>query len=81
MDRAHRLGQMKQVTVYRLITRGTIEERIQQRALQKDIVQKVVIAGGDFETPEGHSTLKAKDVASLLLDDFEDVWVIEHSTK
>lgn len=38
MDRAHRLGQTKQVTVYRLITRNTIEERILQRAKQKDEV-------------------------------------------
>ncbi len=30
MDRAHRLGQTRQVTVYRLITRGTIEERIRK---------------------------------------------------
>ncbi len=32
MDRAHRLGQTRQVTVYRLICKGTIEERILQRA-------------------------------------------------
>ncbi len=32
MDRAHRLGQTKQVTVYRLICKGTIEDRILQRA-------------------------------------------------
>jgi DNA helicase INO80 len=38
MDRAHRLGQTKQVTVYRLITKGTIEERILMRAKQKDEV-------------------------------------------
>uniref|UniRef100_A0A1B0CT01 Chromatin-remodeling ATPase INO80 n=1 Tax=Lutzomyia longipalpis TaxID=7200 RepID=A0A1B0CT01_LUTLO len=35
MDRAHRLGQTKQVTVYRLICKGTIEERILQRAREK----------------------------------------------
>jgi len=35
MDRAHRLGQTKQVTVYRMITKGTIEERILLRAKQK----------------------------------------------
>ena len=45
MDRAHRLGQTRQVTVYRLITRGTIEERIRHRALQKEEVQRVVISG------------------------------------
>ena len=28
MDRAHRLGQRRIVTVYRLITRGTLEEKI-----------------------------------------------------
>ena len=38
MDRAHRLGQTKQVTVYRLIVRGTIEERILQRAHEKSEV-------------------------------------------
>ena len=49
MDRSHRLGQTKQVTVYRLVTKGTIEERILQRAMEKDAVQKVVIASGAFE--------------------------------
>lgn len=38
MDRAHRLGQTKQVTVYRLICKGTIEERILQRAQEKSEV-------------------------------------------
>ncbi|UYV68955.1 INO80 [Cordylochernes scorpioides] len=38
MDRAHRLGQTKQVTVYRLVCAGTVEERILQRARQKSQV-------------------------------------------
>jgi DNA helicase INO80 len=38
MDRAHRLGQTRQVTVYRLITRGTIDQRIIQMAgVKKDV--------------------------------------------
>lgn len=38
MDRAHRLGQTRQVTVYRLITKGTIDERIIQLArVKKDV--------------------------------------------
>jgi len=41
MDRAHRLGQTKQVTVYRLICKGTIEERILQRAREKSEVRFV----------------------------------------
>ncbi|KAK4313947.1 hypothetical protein Pmani_014745 [Petrolisthes manimaculis] len=38
MDRAHRLGQTKQVTVYRLVCKSTIEERILQRAREKSEV-------------------------------------------
>ena len=38
MDRAHRLGQTRQVTVYRLVVKGTIEERILQRAKEKSEV-------------------------------------------
>jgi DNA helicase INO80 len=68
MDRSHRLGQTKQVTVYRLITAGTIEERIMQRAKQKDQVQKVVISGGGFQQ---QVDFKPRDIAALLLDDEE----------
>ncbi len=34
-DRAHRIGQDKQVFVYKLITRGTVEEKIYQLQLKK----------------------------------------------
>uniref|UniRef100_A0A646QDS9 Chromatin-remodeling ATPase INO80 n=1 Tax=Hemiscolopendra marginata TaxID=943146 RepID=A0A646QDS9_9MYRI len=67
MDRAHRLGQTKQVTVYRLICKGTIEERILQRAREKSEIQHMVISGGNFKP----DTLKPKEVVSLLLDDDE----------
>lgn len=42
MDRAHRLGQTRQVTVYRLVTKGSIEERILQRAKEKSEVSAVL---------------------------------------
>ena len=72
MDRAHRLGQTKQVTVYRMITRSTIEERIRKRALQKEEVQRVVISGGsgagvDFNTRSKEN--RNKDIALWLADD------------
>ncbi|QSZ30479.1 hypothetical protein DSL72_000033 [Monilinia vaccinii-corymbosi] len=74
MDRAHRLGQTRQVTVYRMITRGTIEERIRQRALQKEEVQKVVMTGGagggvDFNARSKEN--RTKDIAMWLVDDEE----------
>ncbi|BFZ53064.1 Putative DNA helicase ino80 [Savitreella phatthalungensis] len=74
MDRAHRLGQTKQVTVYRLITRNTIEERILHRAKQKEEVQKVVISGGDYRQGGGgvdfqQQKTASRDVVSWLLTD------------
>eukprot|EP00057_Strongylocentrotus_purpuratus_P034544 XP_795650.4 PREDICTED: DNA helicase INO80 [Strongylocentrotus purpuratus] len=68
MDRAHRLGQTKQVTVYRLICKGTIEEHILERAREKSEIQRMVISGGHFKLEQ----LKPKEVVSLLLDD-EDI--------
>ena len=83
MDRAHRLGQTKQVTVYRMITRGTIEERIRKRALQKEEVQRVVIQGGggagvDFNTRSKDN--RTKDIALWLADD-EQAEMIEKKEK
>ncbi|EED18233.1 SNF2 family helicase/ATPase (Ino80), putative [Talaromyces stipitatus ATCC 10500] len=83
MDRAHRLGQTRQVTVYRLITRGTIEERIRKRALQKEEVQRVVISGGaaggvDFNTR--HRENRTKDIAMWLADD-EQAELIEQKER
>ncbi|CAK7902754.1 chromatin-remodeling ATPase Ino80p [[Candida] anglica] len=70
MDRAHRLGQTRQVTVYRLLVRGTIEERMRNRAKQKEQVQQVVMEG-KAATPSKEENNKKKDVAFLLMDDEE----------
>jgi hypothetical protein len=40
-DRAHRIGQTKPVHVYRLVTQGTVEERIVQRAQKKLFLDQV----------------------------------------
>lgn len=65
MDRAHRLGQTKEVTVYRLICKETVEEKILQRASQKNTVQQLVMTGGHVQG----ELLKPEDVVSLLIDD------------
>lgn len=43
MDRAHRIGQKKVVNVYRLITKGTLEERIMGLQKFKTMVSNTVI--------------------------------------
>lgn len=74
MDRAHRLGQTKQVTVYRLLTKGTIEERMRDRAKQKEQVQQVVMEGkASLISKKDEDKSKKKDVAFLLLGDDGDV--------
>lgn len=46
MDRAHRIGQMKQVRVFRFITENTVEERIVERAEMKLRLDNIVIQQG-----------------------------------
>ncbi|KAJ6853702.1 CHD3-type chromatin-remodeling factor PICKLE [Iris pallida] len=43
MARAHRLGQINKVMIYRLITRGTIEERMMQLTKKKMILEHLVV--------------------------------------
>jgi len=69
MDRAHRVGQTRQVTVYRLICKGTVEERMLHLARNKKDVQDIVV--GNKSVAEVNS---GKEIVSMLLDD-EDVSV------
>ena len=46
MDRAHRIGQTKQVMVFRFVTENAIEEKVLQRAAQKLRLDQLVIQQG-----------------------------------
>lgn len=46
-DRAHRIGQKKQVHVFRFITESTVEERIVERAEMKLRLDAIVIQQGN----------------------------------
>jgi superfamily II DNA or RNA helicase len=59
VDRVHRIGQKSTVFVYRMVTAGTIEERIQAlQASKKDLFNRVVGGlGGDFDLSRHFSSL------------------------
>jgi superfamily II DNA or RNA helicase len=60
VDRVHRIGQTNTVFVYRMVTSGTIEERIQAlKAEKKDLFDKLIGGlGGDFDLSQHFSSLR-----------------------
>ena len=50
MDRAHRIGQTREVHIYRFVSSHTVEENMLKKANQKRLLDRVVIQEGDFTT-------------------------------
>ncbi len=66
-DRAHRIGQTRVVTAYRLIARGTIEEKVMALSAKKrELVASVL--GADDESLAGKALSRA-DVEALFADE------------
>jgi superfamily II DNA or RNA helicase len=63
MGRAHRIGQQRPVTVYRLVTAGSIEERILALHHDKRELAEGLLAGQDSAAP-----LAAAELVQLLQD-------------
>ncbi|PPS01632.1 hypothetical protein GOBAR_AA19014 [Gossypium barbadense] len=70
-DRCHRIGQTREVHIYRLISESTIEENILKKANQKRALDDLVIQSGGYNTEffkkldpmelfSGHRTLSVK---------------------
>lgn len=68
MDRAHRIGQTRDVEVYKMVSEKTVEENILRRANQKSLLDETVIQGGHFTTEYQH-----KRVHEESHDDEDDV--------
>jgi hypothetical protein len=49
-DRCHRIGQTREVHIYRLVCEGTIEENILKKANQKRALDDLVIQSGGYNT-------------------------------
>ncbi|CCD24111.1 chromatin-remodeling protein SWR1 NDAI_0C04510 [Naumovozyma dairenensis CBS 421] len=60
-DRCHRIGQTRDVHIYRFVSEHTIESNILKKANQKRELDKVVIQKGDFTT-DYFSKLSVKDL-------------------
>ena len=72
-DRCHRIGQTREVHIYRLISESTIEENILKKANQKRALDDLVIQSGGYNTEffkkldplelfSGHRTLPIKNL-------------------
>lgn len=72
-DRCHRIGQTREVHIYRLISESTIEENILKKANQKRALDNLVIQSGGYNTEffkkldpmelfSGHRTLSIKNM-------------------
>lgn len=61
VDRVHRIGQTNTVFVYRMVTAGTVEERIQAlKAAKRDLFDRLVgDLGGDFDLSQHFSSMKS----------------------
>jgi SWI/SNF-related matrix-associated actin-dependent regulator of chromatin subfamily A member 5 len=64
MDRAHRIGQKRPVTVLRLICESTVEERILRKALMKLKIDNLVIQQGRLV--EGQKALGRSEVLDMI---------------
>ncbi|KAL9227603.1 hypothetical protein vseg_003275 [Gypsophila vaccaria] len=61
-ERAWRIGQRRDVTVYRLITRGTIEEKVYHRQIYKHFLTNKIL-----KNPQQRRFFKARDLKDLFV--------------
>ncbi|KAK0610988.1 SNF2 family N-terminal domain-containing protein [Immersiella caudata] len=63
-DRCHRIGQTRDVHIYRLVSEHTIEANILKKANQKQMLDDVVIQEGEFTT-DYFNKLSVRDVIGI----------------
>uniref|UniRef100_A0A182QDT2 Helicase domino n=1 Tax=Anopheles farauti TaxID=69004 RepID=A0A182QDT2_9DIPT len=64
-DRCHRIGQTRDVHIYRLVSEKTIEENILKKANQKRILGDLAIEGGNFTTAYFKSSTTIQDLFTV----------------
>lgn len=75
-DRCHRIGQTRDVHIYRLVSEHTIEANILRKASQKQMLDDVVIQEGEFTTDYFHHNangqITVQDVAGRLMGEHDE---------
>ncbi|XP_015066992.1 protein CHROMATIN REMODELING 19 isoform X1 [Solanum pennellii] len=66
-DRCHRIGQNKPVTVYRLVTRNTVDENVYEIAKRKLTLDAAILESGAQIENEGDAKTMGEILSSLLL--------------
>lgn len=67
-DRSHRIGQTRDVHIYRLVSESTVEVNIMRRARQKTRLDEVVIQEGQFTT-DRFQDVTSTDIGAATPDD------------
>ncbi|KAH7287647.1 hypothetical protein KP509_32G067600 [Ceratopteris richardii] len=67
-DRCHRIGQSKPVTVYRLVTKGTVDEDIYSIAKRKLVLDAAVLESGAEAAAEENDFMTMGAILSAILD-------------
>lgn len=62
IDRAHRIGQKREVTIYRFVTEGTVEDVIVRRAARKLKIDHMIMQKGKF----GHGSNKKLSAQDMM---------------
>ncbi|EME46652.1 hypothetical protein DOTSEDRAFT_70611 [Dothistroma septosporum NZE10] len=73
MDRAHRIGQVRDVEVYKMVSEKTVEENILRRANQKSLLDQTIIQEGHFTTEYSRKRdddLEGDDDVATAIDKF-----------
>jgi E1A-binding protein p400 len=65
-DRCHRIGQTRNVSIYRLISEHTIEENILMKNMQKRKLDEFIMEEGNF-TPEFFEHINLRDILGDML--------------
>lgn len=81
-DRAHRIGQTKPVIIYRLASKGTVEESLLDRAYGKRRLEKLVIQKDKFRSLPGSKQLQQREQSKTIAADNDHAididWILQN---